>query len=115
MAITFCSIMLSLEVIASSEHRRNTCPSPGKGYMIANGVGLFRKEVAHLWKQEKIKKCNSSLNMPMYLLTRQLAEVQPDFDWPLVPKAPDPRFNMTGWFYLLVLIWWLCYMPLVWT
>jgi len=81
--------------------------------MVANSVGLFGKEVAHLWKHGK-KKSNSAVMCPC-ISYRHFAEVQPDFDWPLVPKAPDPEFEVTCWFYLLVFIWWLCYVPAVWT
>lgn len=46
--------------------------------------------------------------MPRYLLKRQFAEVQPDFDWPLVPRAPDPEFKMVVLFisvYMVVMLY----------
>jgi len=105
--------MLSLEVIAVASGGETHASRWEKVTWLLIVWVCLGKKWPICGNMEK-KKSNSAVMCPC-ISYRHFAEVQPDFDWPLVPKAPDPEFEVTCWFYLLVFIWWLCYVPAVWT
>lgn len=77
MAITFCSISLEVIAVASAGE---THASHQEKVMSLQMVWVCSGKKRPTCGNLKKSKCNSSSNMPRYLLKRQFEEVQSDFD-----------------------------------